>query len=185
MLMRPGRRGHDRGAAAVEFALVMPVLFMLLMGIIDYGLWFNDSLSVRQGVREAARQAVVLVPLGGRDPNPPGAACGTTTSMADVACGTRSRIVTAGGVAYAGVFTRSATSGAIGTPWARADELVVCGMVHATSFTGFVPLPAGGLIKSRTSMSIESVLTPAPSPLPPTSYFDPLPSGDWTWCTAS
>jgi Flp pilus assembly protein TadG len=173
MLMRPGRRGRDRGAAAVEFALVMPVLFMLLMGIIDYGLWFNDSLSVRQGVREAARQAVVLVPLGGTDPNT-GAACGITTSMADVACGTRSRIVTAGGMAYARVFTRSGG-------WARADELVVCGMVHATSFTGFVPLPAGGLIKSRTSMSIESVPTTLPSP---TSYTLDLPDGDWTWCTA-
>jgi len=172
MLMRPGRRGRDRGAAAVEFALVMPVLFMLLMGIIDYGLWFNDSLSVRQGVREAARQAVVLRPLDGTDPYT-GAACGGTTKLADVACGTRSRMVTAGGRAYAKVFTRSGG-------WARADELVVCGMVHATSFTGFVPLPAGGLIKSRTSMSIESIPLTAPF-----SYEDDPASsgGNWSWCT--
>ncbi|NMM22100.1 MAG: hypothetical protein HHJ11_01130 [Phycicoccus sp.] len=39
---RPARRGRDRGAAALEFALVMPVLFMLLIGIVNYGLWFND-----------------------------------------------------------------------------------------------------------------------------------------------
>ena len=31
----------------------------LVFGIIDYGLWFSDSLSTRQGVREAARQGVV------------------------------------------------------------------------------------------------------------------------------
>ncbi|MFZ0325569.1 MAG: TadE family protein, partial [Actinomycetes bacterium] len=52
-----GRR--DDGASAVEFALVAPILLMILFGILEYGLWFSDSLSMRQGVREAARQGVV------------------------------------------------------------------------------------------------------------------------------
>ena len=52
-----GRR--DDGATAVEFALVVPILLLLVFGIIEYGLWFSDSLSTRQGVREAARQGVV------------------------------------------------------------------------------------------------------------------------------
>ncbi len=37
--------------------MVMPLLFALLLGVIAYGLWFNDSISVRQGVGEAARKA--------------------------------------------------------------------------------------------------------------------------------
>src|SRR5689334_15249863 len=57
--MRRHSADLDRGAAAVEFALVVPVLLMILFGIIDYGLLFNNSLSVKQGVREAARQGVV------------------------------------------------------------------------------------------------------------------------------
>lgn len=154
---------HDHGAAAVEFALVMPILFLLLMGIIDYGLWFNDSLSLRQGVRESARQAAVLHATAG---------C-TGTGMAAVACGTRAQIASPGVTAYAMVFAPNG--------WVRAQEVVVCGMVKATSITGFVPLPAGGLIQSKTSMSIENV-TPMPTDL---SYADTPPAGgNWTWCTA-
>ncbi len=52
-MRRQGR--DDRGAAAVEFALVVPVLILLLMGIIDYGLFFTDRLAVKQGIREGAR----------------------------------------------------------------------------------------------------------------------------------
>ena len=163
--MHPECRGRDRGAAAVEFALVMPVLFLLLMGIIDYGLWFTDSLSVRQGVRESARQAAVLHAATG---------C-TGTGMAAVACGTRAQIASGvgGGAAYAMVWAPNG--------WVRAQEVVVCGMVKATSFTGFVPLPVGGLIKSKTTMSIENI-----SPMPTDfSYADTPPvGGDWSWCTA-
>ena len=50
---------RDSGATAVEFALVAPILLLLVFGIIEYGLWFSDSLATRQGVREAARQGVV------------------------------------------------------------------------------------------------------------------------------
>jgi len=140
----------------------MPVLFLLLMGIIDYGLWFNDSLSLRQGVRESARQAAVEHAATG---------C-TGTGMAAVACGTRAQIASPGATAYAMVFAPNG--------WVRGQEVVVCGMLKATSFTGFVPLPAG-LIKSKTTMSIENI-TPKPTDL---SYADPLPvGGDWSWCTA-
>ena len=52
-------RRREHGAAAVEFALVMPILFLAVFGIIQYGLFFNDSLNVRQGVREAVRMGVV------------------------------------------------------------------------------------------------------------------------------
>ena len=38
----------------VEFALVMPLLMALVLGIIDYGLWFNDS-AARQHAAERSR----------------------------------------------------------------------------------------------------------------------------------
>ena len=43
----------------MEFALVVPILIFLLFGIIDYGLYFTNSLSVRAGVSDAARQISV------------------------------------------------------------------------------------------------------------------------------
>src|SRR3954451_14523937 len=54
------RRG-DRGASAVEFALVSPLLFTLLFGAIDYGLYFADALTVQQSVTDAARDATLSV----------------------------------------------------------------------------------------------------------------------------
>src|SRR3954451_7176120 len=57
--IRIRRRGADRGAAAVEFALVTPLLLVMLFGIIDYGIWFADSISARQAGRNVARQGSV------------------------------------------------------------------------------------------------------------------------------
>src|SRR3954470_8261614 len=58
-LRRRRSRRPDTGASAVEFALVAPVLFLILFGIIDYGIWFSDSISARQAVRDGARRGVV------------------------------------------------------------------------------------------------------------------------------
>lgn len=51
--------GGDEGASAVEFALVLPILLMLVFGVIDYGWWFGETLGLRSGVREAARLGAV------------------------------------------------------------------------------------------------------------------------------
>src|SRR5690348_16558602 len=63
-LMQRERR-TEAGASAVEFALVSTVLFLVLFGIIQYGMFFNDSLNARQGVREAVRQGIVKNFSGG------------------------------------------------------------------------------------------------------------------------
>lgn len=48
-----------RGAALVEFALVLPILLLLSMGIIQYGILFNATNSVSQIAREGGRSAAV------------------------------------------------------------------------------------------------------------------------------
>ena len=58
MTLRPGevhRRRGEKGASAVEFALVLPVLIALLLGIIEFGFAFNNQISLNQAVREGAR----------------------------------------------------------------------------------------------------------------------------------
>jgi type II secretory pathway pseudopilin PulG len=54
------RRGaRDRGAAAVEFAIVLPLLLMLVFGIIDFGRMASASVQLSAAARAAA-QAYVL-----------------------------------------------------------------------------------------------------------------------------
>jgi Flp pilus assembly protein TadG len=52
-------RRREEGASAVEFAIVAPLLFMLLFGIIGFGLAFLQVQSIRTAVREGGRAAAV------------------------------------------------------------------------------------------------------------------------------
>ena len=48
-----------RGASAVEFALVLPLLMVLLTGIIQFGWVFFIQFSMENAAREGARQLAV------------------------------------------------------------------------------------------------------------------------------
>lgn len=52
-------RDRERGAAAVEFALVLPVLVMLVLGIIDFGQVFNAQQTLTYAARSGARVMVL------------------------------------------------------------------------------------------------------------------------------
>ena len=47
----------DRGAAAVEFAIIVPVLMLIVMGMLEYSLVMRDDLSAAGSVKAAARVA--------------------------------------------------------------------------------------------------------------------------------
>ena len=51
------RPREDRGAAAVEFALVVPILLVVLFGIIDFGFAINRYAIVNNAAREGVRAA--------------------------------------------------------------------------------------------------------------------------------
>ena len=53
-----------------EFALVLPILALLLFGVIQFGLVFNNYLTLTDAVRVGARKAAV----GRHLPDPPGSA---------------------------------------------------------------------------------------------------------------
>jgi Flp pilus assembly protein TadG len=56
---RPRRRWSERGAAAVETAIVLPVLLFVVFGIIDFGRMLNTQLKLTEAAREGARAAVM------------------------------------------------------------------------------------------------------------------------------
>jgi Flp pilus assembly protein TadG len=55
---------RDRGAAAVEFALLLPMLLLLVFGIIDFGRALNAQITLTQAAREGARVDAVDDPNG-------------------------------------------------------------------------------------------------------------------------
>ena len=62
---RGSRVRGDDGASAVEFALVVPLLLLIVFGIINFGFVFSQQSSLNNGVREGARRAVVNDPFNG------------------------------------------------------------------------------------------------------------------------
>ena len=59
MISRRPRRDRERGAAAVEFALVLPLLLMVLLGAIDWGWYFFVREVAVNAAREGARAGSV------------------------------------------------------------------------------------------------------------------------------
>jgi Flp pilus assembly protein TadG len=51
------KRRTERGAAAVEFALVVPLLFLLVFGMIDFGWAINRYTVLNNATREGVRMA--------------------------------------------------------------------------------------------------------------------------------
>ena len=51
------KQRSDQGAAAVEFALLFPIFFMVCIGTITFGFAFEKWISVTQAAREASRFA--------------------------------------------------------------------------------------------------------------------------------
>src|SRR6478752_8302194 len=49
----------ERGQAMVEFALVLPILMALLLGIIQFGIVFNNYITLTDATRAGARKAAV------------------------------------------------------------------------------------------------------------------------------
>lgn len=171
------RREHgDRGAAAVEFALVVPVLVLLLFGMIDYGLYFTNRLAVQQGAHAAAREAAIAQtssgPPGCTDRNWVGTPNLPTQRLGCViADGTRPVV----GTIYVKVVPPAGL-------WKKGKTLKICEMVKTDGLTGFVPLPDGGVVNSRSVVAIEQDRS---VPDTPEAAEEILPSGlSWSWCTA-
>lgn len=60
-MTRVGR--NRRGAALVEFALILPILLMLFLGIIEFGVMMMHELTLVQVAREGSREASLGRPV--------------------------------------------------------------------------------------------------------------------------
>ena len=145
---RANERGRDGGAAAVEFALVLPVLVLILFGIIDYGLYFGNALDTRSGVASATRQAVVNN-FDATCPAPAGFAPGSDSGY--LACMVEARTDPLAGKTYVKVILPADATSPDSTNhgWYAGESVVVCEATVAVGVTGYVPLPKNGVIRVR------------------------------------
>lgn len=112
---RRRRFGSERGTVFLEFAIVLPLLLSLVLGIYTGGLAYTDKISLVEAVREGARYGASL-PMG-------------TTAVSTWETGVRDRVVSASGgdVAFADVCVKFvlATGGSdcgIGDPPGAINE---------------------------------------------------------------
>lgn len=111
MTRQVGRRSRWRGQSLVEFALVLPVFFLLLFGLIDMGRYVYLNSTLSQAAREAARVAAVEAFWMGRGD----AGCNTvggpvcpanlTTLRTDVLDGANRMMAPFGSIASADLYT--------------------------------------------------------------------------------
>lgn len=50
---------HERGAAAVEFALLVPFLIMIVLGIVEFGRAYNAQVTLTNAAREGTRTMAI------------------------------------------------------------------------------------------------------------------------------
>ena len=172
--MRADRSSRERGVALVEFAIVLPLIALFLFGIVEFGLAFSDSISVRTGTRDAARAAVVL------ETGPGGCSLASTTPTAgdDTAalmCLAKDRI------GLDDSQTRVKVVFPNGAPALAGDPIRVCTMYPITSHTGlFTPILSNRRIRAKVEMRMEK---DAPAGLIESAEA-PLSGADWSFCTS-
>jgi hypothetical protein len=162
------RRGGARGGALVEFALVAPLLILLLLGTVDFGIVLLNLNSARQGTREGARQAVVgyfgsstTCSLNGS---------GIADSTERLMCLTKNRIGLDAASTRVRVFFPDANE--------VGKSLVVCSEYPMTSTSGaLAPVINGHTIKTKVEMRIEKADTSLIA-----GEETPLNGEDWLWC---
>ena len=144
---RPDRRRGDRGAIAVEFALIMPIFILLVLGVIQYGMYFWAAQGASTAVREAARRAAV----------------GDYPTCESFRTDVRSRIDSMGDAANA-VVTRSYQNGPGNTDAAVevGDVVTVTVEFHTLNIDlPVVPFLDEGIVRESADARVENVPTAA------------------------
>jgi Flp pilus assembly protein TadG len=157
---RSRERGADRGAAAVEFVLVLPVLVMLLFGIIEFGLYFAQQLSVSNAARQGARFAAVPNYTGGVS----GSTCAAILREVQDAAGTIGMkgsdvsvtVTTTGNAASCPTASNEADLGAAATTVPCIGNRVGQSVVVRAEFTGHLLIP---LVVSDPAVHVTSTGT--------------------------
>jgi hypothetical protein len=167
------RRGEqrERGAALLEFALILPLLAMLVFGIIEFGVIWSDQIGLRGGTRDAGRAAAVgNVASASTTCSLTGGGATANDNTKRLICLTKDRTGLDVDDVRVKVIVGSYT---VGSP------IIVCAQQGIDPVTGIFPFLEGRFMTSKVETRIEQATASFASAeeLAPTG-------GNWTWCAA-
>ena len=181
-LRQRGTRRSDRGASLIEFAIVAPVLCLLIFGIIDFGGVYSRQIGMRSGLRASTREAVIAR-FGSDSTCPTKELSSASLSVKLLVCNVKEK------VALDPATTRVRILLIDGNDDGDAkhelyDDLMVCVMSEIDSITGFFdPLFAGVAYKGRLDMMIEKGEGEIPNLVVLESSGEaPLAGENWDFC---
>ncbi|MAY96849.1 pilus assembly protein [uncultured Nocardioides sp.] len=131
-----GRRREDRGSVVVEFALVVPLVVLMLIGIIQYGYHYWAMQTASATAREAARRLVV-----GTDP-----VCTVAEAQGRAA----------GPAVGSSVPSVVYSYDNAGNTAVRGSLVTVTVTIQSLDI-GIVPLPSGGVVQQSATNRVENV----------------------------
>jgi len=174
----------------VEFAIAVPLLMLLLMGIIDFGVNFGNRVETTHAAREGARAGSVNR-VGTVDTCPIVPSGTLAVETRRLICLTKARThmdpnAVAVKIMYMGRNAKLTTDFSAATAATNPYSLVVCVSSKAYSLTGML----SGVLDGRFHHMRSVVKTgkPASGVFVPAGQEQPMTSGgvtdSWSWCTA-
>jgi Flp pilus assembly protein TadG len=153
---RAARPDRERGAALVEFTIIAPILFLIIFGMIDFGIAFADYQNVRSGTREAARLGVVndltnapTCKINGVSVTPPADPSTIADATNALICKAKDRI---------GLNSGEAKIKVVVTGQAVGDRLRICASFPVSSLTGLTAtFLSDRVLTSSVTMRLEQV----------------------------
>jgi hypothetical protein len=140
-LMRPARR-DERGAAAVEFALILIPMLTLIMGLIQFSMYFYAGQSGAAAAHDGARRAAV-----GDE----------TCAQLTTAARNKSGFVDSGFNVTRTYFVPGTTTQRAASAIAVGDDVRVIVQYNTVDFDfPFIPLPNGGVIREEAYSRLEN-----------------------------
>ena len=157
----------EPGAVLVEAALILPLIVLLFMGIVDFGLAIADFNSLRQGDREGVRRAVVGEV--GSDTGCSISGAPATDDTTKLVCLTKEQV----GLDPA----KTLVAVKFDAAYTEGDALILCTQYPLHSVTGFFGfLLNSKVVHAQTDMRIEKASLDI-------QEFSETGGDGWGWCT--
>jgi hypothetical protein len=165
----------------VELAIILPLFLVLAFGVIQFGITYNNMITLRQGTREGARQGAVGTFGSVSSCSLTGVTGSPSTDIQKLMCLTKQQI----GLSYANtrvkILSGSADFSSSGT-FQKGEALIVCVEYPVDAMAKFVsPVLGSTVLKTKTAMRIETSYSSSETGGQETA----LSGGDWSWCTVS